>query len=212
MSACHAPVAAADHEEDRRAQGREGRLRRLPLPNMPASTASCGRSTEDVRSRGRRPASRSTASTPPEATAASPATRARSFLTATTGCASCHLDVHKRRSATNCQTCHSTKVGVQGDRGQFDHTKAAFQLTGAHKTVTCANCHVNQHVQGRHVRHAAPAATAIRTGRRWAPPAPAATRHDTWRTRQFDHSADDVSPRSAATRRRTAPPATSSRR
>lgn len=69
--------------------------------------------------------------------------KVRSFLTLSTTCASCHTDVHKASLGSNCQSCHSTNAAFKESGGRFDHTKAAFQLVGAHKTVTCARCHVN---------------------------------------------------------------------
>lgn len=69
--------------------------------------------------------------------------KTRSFLTVSVTCASCHADVHKGSLGNGCQTCHSTKAAFKGSSSQFDHTKAAFQLVGAHKAVACANCHAN---------------------------------------------------------------------
>ena len=41
-----------------------------------------------------------------------------------------------------------TAVPFKEARSRFDHSKAAFQLTGAHRTVACAKCHVNQVFKG----------------------------------------------------------------
>jgi len=69
--------------------------------------------------------------------------KARSFLTASTVCASCHADVHKESLGNNCQTCHSTTVAFKEASARFDHATAAFQLVGAHEAVTCARCHAD---------------------------------------------------------------------
>ena len=63
-------------------------------------------------------------------------------------CASCHLaDFNKTTNPnhltagfpTNCAVCHNT---TQWPGAKFDHSKTRFALTGAHVTVTCAQCHV----------------------------------------------------------------------
>lgn len=72
----------------------------------------------------------------------------RTFLDVKSGCVSCHADVHKPSLGANCQTCHSTKAAFKSIGTAFDHTKAAFQLAGAHKAVTCEKCHVNQVFKG----------------------------------------------------------------
>jgi hypothetical protein len=41
---------------------------------------------------------------------------------------------------TTCAVCHNTSSWTAAS---FDHNKTAFPLTGAHKTVACATCHVN---------------------------------------------------------------------
>jgi hypothetical protein len=69
--------------------------------------------------------------------------KTRSFLTLAPTCASCHTDVHKGSLGRNCTSCHSTQVAFKSLGGQFDHSKAAFPLTGAHRTAACTACHVN---------------------------------------------------------------------
>ncbi len=39
---------------------------------------------------------------------------------------------------TDCQTCHTTNAWTGG---RFDHSTSGFPLTGAHQTVSCAQCH-----------------------------------------------------------------------
>jgi hypothetical protein len=62
-----------------------------------------------------------------------------------TACASCHQrDYANARTPshvgfpTTCQDCHSP---ASWHSAAFDHSTAAFALTGAHRTVTCASCH-----------------------------------------------------------------------
>ena len=66
-----------------------------------------------------------------------------------TQCASCHLARYQATTnpnhvsggyPTNCAVCHTTG----SFRGAlFDHSRARFQLTGAHSSLKCAACHVN---------------------------------------------------------------------
>ncbi len=71
------------------------------------------------------------------------------FTNLGTSCVSCHLKDFNGTTNPNhvqagfpqqCEVCHSTATwsGVQ-----FDHSKTPFPLTGAHVTVACALCHVN---------------------------------------------------------------------
>jgi hypothetical protein len=64
-------------------------------------------------------------------------------------CAGCHLADYNRTTnpnhqaskfATTCEGCHKTS-GWQN--ATFDHNLSRFPLTGAHTSVTCAQCHVN---------------------------------------------------------------------
>jgi hypothetical protein len=41
---------------------------------------------------------------------------------------------------TTCEVCHNTVVWTAGT---FNHNNTPFPLTGAHTTVPCASCHVN---------------------------------------------------------------------
>ncbi|MEI7742545.1 MAG: hypothetical protein WCK58_02210, partial [Chloroflexota bacterium] len=63
------------------------------------------------------------------------------FGSISTVCSSCHTKPtsHDAAYAGVCSACHTTKAWLPAD---FDHTKAAFQLTGAHMSVSCAKCHV----------------------------------------------------------------------
>jgi len=72
----------------------------------------------------------------------------RSFLKASPACASCHADPHKGTLGPTCSTCHSTDVPFKQAAQQFDHSRAAFPLTGRHQQVACAKCHVNGRFRG----------------------------------------------------------------
>lgn len=68
-----------------------------------------------------------------------------------TGCTNCHADPHQgrfsalvrsaraNRTVPGCEGCHSAETW--DDLSHFDHSKTAFALLGAHKTVRCAKCH-----------------------------------------------------------------------
>jgi len=71
------------------------------------------------------------------------------YATLSTTCITCHLK--DMQSTTNpnhvaagfsqeCQICHST---VDWGNAAFNHNATRFPLTGAHATVACASCHVN---------------------------------------------------------------------
>lgn len=72
------------------------------------------------------------------------------FSLTSTACVSCHMpDYNKAVSPVNhvqlgfpttCQNCHDT---VQWTNGKFDHSATGFALTGAHLTLQCAQCHIN---------------------------------------------------------------------
>ncbi len=110
-----------------------------------------------------------------------------SFLTASTSCASCHTDVHKGTLGGDCQSCHSTASAFKAVGTSFDHRRAAFALTGAHRTVACASCHVNNVFKGvkfasctdchkdPHKPAMGSACTACHTS-------------ETWRTRTVNHA------------------------
>ncbi len=69
------------------------------------------------------------------------------FKAAPTNCVDCHRqnDPHKGSLGSNCAACHSPKGWKPSS---FDHNQSAFKLTGAHTSVTCASCHVNQVFKG----------------------------------------------------------------
>lgn len=66
-------------------------------------------------------------------------------------CRACHKDPHKGEfdkqmarkrangTAFGCASCHNVKSW--GDVNGFDHSRTKFPLLGAHRTVTCGECH-----------------------------------------------------------------------
>jgi len=74
--------------------------------------------------------------------------KTRSFLGVRPDCASCHQDPHRGALGSACASCHSTAVAFRETASSFDHTKTAFLLSEAHRTVACAKCHVNKVYKG----------------------------------------------------------------
>jgi hypothetical protein len=70
---------------------------------------------------------------------------ARSILdlqTTSEDCYGCHQtdDAHDGQFGQGCDQCHTPE---DWRAATFDHTQAAFPLTGAHTRVACGQCHVN---------------------------------------------------------------------
>ena len=72
---------------------------------------------------------------------------------ASTACSACHMPDFQSTTnpnhvlggfSTNCQTCHST---ASWTNATFNHNLTGFPLTGAHVSVACASCHVNNNFQ-----------------------------------------------------------------
>ena len=113
--------------------------------------------------------------------------KTRSFLNARAACVSCHEDVQKGALGTTCSTCHTTATPFVDARRQFDHAKARFALTGAHRTVDCAKCHVNKVYRGLKFGscvecHREPHRQAF------GPDCTSCHTTETWKTRTFDHA------------------------
>lgn len=65
--------------------------------------------------------------------------------TATT-CTSCHVDAHdgtfaNSPSGTNCTACHSESSWLPSSYDLGRHNRESYELTGAHVTVACNQCH-----------------------------------------------------------------------
>ena len=74
--------------------------------------------------------------------------KTRSFLTARPACSTCHVDVHKGSLGAECTSCHAPDVKFKETRRHFDHARAKFALTGAHREVACEKCHVAGQFRG----------------------------------------------------------------
>ncbi len=113
--------------------------------------------------------------------------KTRSYLTLQPACVSCHADPHKGRFGLDCGKCHSVNVPFKQVAGTFDHGLTAYPLVGAHRTVPCAKCHVNQVYRGLkfqlctdchktpHRQPLADSCTSCHTP-------------ETWRTQKIDHA------------------------
>lgn len=64
----------------------------------------------------------------------------RTFLGLPTNCNGCHENVHKKEVSDDCTKCHNTQDWKKAAK-DFDHSRARFLLTGAHKKVECQKCH-----------------------------------------------------------------------
>ncbi len=76
------------------------------------------------------------------------------FAGTPTDCYACHAqdDEHNGQFGTDCAACHNTN---DWDDANFDHSRGAFPLTGAHQRVACEKCHVNNQFAGVPVNCAA---------------------------------------------------------
>ena len=57
-------------------------------------------------------------------------------------CYSCHAkgDAHQGQFGTDCGICHTTTAWLPAT---FDHSRTKFPLTGAHVSLACTQCHLN---------------------------------------------------------------------
>ena len=150
---CHKPVAERIRLEEGRPPRGDRRLRRLPRRargrRRRAAAASTRRRSTTRPKRGSRwtadtPRSRRTA---PSATRRGRSSRRRRCAALPHGHPQADPRVRLPRRATP-RPCRSRRRGRR-----FDHTKAAFQLAGAHRDVACAKCHVNQVFKGLKFAH-----------------------------------------------------------
>ncbi len=65
----------------------------------------------------------------------------RTFLGLETACLSCHVDEHRGQLGNDCQKCHNNDKWQSAPN--FDHSKAAFRLTGKHRDLDCNQCHIS---------------------------------------------------------------------
>lgn len=80
--------------------------------------------------------------------------KASNFTNAPTDCYSCHRSDFQSTTnpnhtvaqfPTSCQTCHSTTTWKPS---VFSHDNTGFPLTGAHRAVSCNDCHVDNRYSG----------------------------------------------------------------
>jgi len=72
-----------------------------------------------------------------------PAAAASRAKIPSTACASCHADVHMGQVSTSCEGCHTIEAPKFAPL-RFSHDRSAFALTGKHRAVECAKCHVRE--------------------------------------------------------------------
>ena len=126
----------ADRGEEGRAPRRHGRLRGLPRRARGRRRRAAAVRSEDVRPRGRDRASRSTAGTRRWRATARGATRRGRSSTLAPACGSCHADIAQGSARRRLPRPATRRPSPFKDaRTRFDHAKAAFPLTGAHRTV-----------------------------------------------------------------------------
>jgi len=73
--------------------------------------------------------------------------RKGTYLGLNKNCFSCHEDYHQKSLGDNCTTCHNTEAFKPAVK--FDHSTAAFTLTGAHLQVECTGCHKIEEKNGK---------------------------------------------------------------
>jgi hypothetical protein len=111
----------------------------------------------------------------------------RSFLAVSAACASCHPDAHKPSLGQDCARCHAPALPFKQARTQFDHARAAFVLTGAHREVVCQKCHAGGVFRG--LRFDTCAGCHTTPHRKPLGPSCASCHvTDHWTTRQLDHA------------------------
>ena len=66
--------------------------------------------------------------------------KSKTYLGLNSNCLSCHEDEHRGQFAQNCTSCHSFD-NWKTAKDRFDHNRARFKLTGAHRKVDCYMCH-----------------------------------------------------------------------
>lgn len=70
-----------------------------------------------------------------------------------TSCASCHVDAHdgtfaNSPSGANCTACHNESAWIPSSYDLTRHNRESYELTGAHVTVACNECHKPARIGG----------------------------------------------------------------
>jgi hypothetical protein len=73
--------------------------------------------------------------------------RKNTYLGLSSNCGSCHEDSHQKTLGENCSNCHNTEAFKPA--AKFNHSTAAFKLTGAHQKVECIGCHKIENKNGK---------------------------------------------------------------
>ena len=60
-------------------------------------------------------------------------------------CQECHTDIHNQSLGKNCSRCHTTATWIINDVTSL-HQQSRFPLLGAHRTVSCRECHTSSSV------------------------------------------------------------------
>jgi hypothetical protein len=102
-------------------------------------------------------------------------------------CIACHVkdDVHEGKFGDDCRACHAPAGWEQVD---FDHSLAAFPLTGSHVGVKCEACHINGTFAGTSQECAGCHAQDDTHQGRFGEDCGACHTTDDWEGADFDHS------------------------
>lgn len=73
--------------------------------------------------------------------------RNETFIGLEEACLNCHDDFHQGTLEDDCKQCHDFEAWRPADG--FDHDKADFRLTGAHRQVDCIECHAKTTRNGK---------------------------------------------------------------
>ena len=73
--------------------------------------------------------------------------RKNTYLGLSTNCTPCHEDYHQKTLGDNCNNCHNNDAFKPA--AKFDHSTAAFKLSGAHIKVECIGCHKIESKNGK---------------------------------------------------------------
>jgi hypothetical protein len=102
-------------------------------------------------------------------------------------CYYCHaqVDPHQRRLGVECGECHTAEAWTEVS---FDHSLAEFQLSGAHVSVPCEDCHINGIFKGTPQTCAECHLADDPHQGRFGVDCAACHTADDWKTATFDHS------------------------
>ncbi|MGL4396958.1 MAG: cytochrome c3 family protein, partial [Hyphomicrobium sp.] len=114
--------------------------------------------------------------------------KGKKFRDAPSACIGCHKsdDAHKGALGEQCASCHTVEAWRKPK--PFDHAKTKFPLSGAHRDVACAVCHVGERYKDLpRTCHACHKIQDVHAGRYGAK---CETCHapSKWKTISFDHA------------------------